>query len=201
MKLKPSIRTFAKLIIIIFIVLGLSNSTIFSSNSLNIDDFKDEVGFVAMVVKNKEEKPVVKKEVKKEVSKAINNEPKSYETSTKVSIADDGLIHGSMTGYSADCPLCGGRLACTQYDVYRNGVVTFPDGTYGDVRIVASSRNLPCGSIVAINSSLTSSPMLAIVLDRGVGGNNLDLLVASEAEAYNNIGRKSVTYSVLRNGW
>ncbi len=201
LKLRPSIKRFIESLIILLVVFGLSNSTIFSSNSLDIDEFKDEVGFVAMVVKNKEEKPVVKKEVKKEVSKAVSNEPKSYETSAKVTVADDGLRHGSLTGYSADCPLCGGRLACVAYDVYRNGVVTYPDAAYGNVRIVASSRNLPCGSIVAINSSLTAEPMVAIVLDRGVGGNNLDLLVASEAEAYNNIGRKSVTYSVLRNGW
>ena len=43
--------------------------------------------------------------------------------------------------------------------------------------------------------------MLAIVLDRGVGGNNLDLLVASEAEASVSVGRRNMTFSVLRRGW
>lgn len=195
-KLKPWVKRISKIGVLIAILFGLSTSTIFSSNSLNLDRFDVKVGLLASAVKNEEEKP---KPVEKPIIRAST--PTSYETNNNVNVPDDGLIHGSMTGYSADCALCGGRLACTQYDVYRNGVVTYPDGTYGNVRIVASSRNLPCGSIVAINSSLTSEPMVAIVLDRGVGGNNLDLLVASEAEAYNNIGRKSVSYSILRSGW
>lgn len=195
-RLKPWVKRLSKIGVLIAILFGLSTSTIFSSNSLNLDKFDVKVGLLASAIKNEEEKP---KPVEKPVIRA--SIPTSYETNSSVTVPDDGLIYGSITGYSADCALCGGRLACTQYDVYRNGVVTYPDGTYGNVRIVASSRNLPCGTIVAINSSLTSEPMVAIVLDRGVGGNNLDLLVATEAEAYSNIGRKKVSYSVLRNGW
>ena len=52
---------------------------------------------------------------------------------------------GDLTGYTADCPLCSGRLGCMpSYDVL-NGTETFPDPTYGNVRIVASSKNLACG--------------------------------------------------------
>ena len=179
----------------------------FDFNSLH-----QEVGLVALAVKNKEEKPkpvekkVVIKKKSEETTQATTNSQvasssQSYETNSNVSVSEDGLISGSMTGYSADCSACGGHLACINYNVYRNGVVTYPDATYGNVRIVASSKNLPCGSIIAINSSLTTEPMVAIVLDRGVRGNNLDLLVATESEAYKNIGRKKVTYSVLRSGW
>ena len=71
-----------------------------------------------------------------------------------------------------------------------------------NVRIVASSKNLPCGSIVKFNlRKLSSSPIYAIVLDRGVGGNNLDLLVENESLAYTQIGRSSITYEVMRRGW
>ena len=54
---------------------------------------------------------------------------------------------GDLTGYSADCPACNGTLACKpKYDVYKNGVVTYPDKEYGNVRIVAThQKNLKCG--------------------------------------------------------
>ncbi len=200
-KMKPWIKRLIMIVLLVVFMMGLNTSSIFSNNSLDIDNFDEEVGFVALVVKNEQEKPKPVPEVSETAKPAVSYAPQSYETSANTPTASDALIYGSMTGYSADCPLCGGHLACTSYDVYRNGVVTYPDATYGDVRIVASSRNLPCGSIVAINSSLTEGSMYAIVLDRGVGGNNLDLLVASEAEAYSAIGRKSVSYQVIRSGW
>lgn len=199
-KLRPSIKRGLEGLFMLIFIFFLNTSNEFKSKAFDFDSFNKEVGFVALAVKSEEKKP---KPVEKNVviKKKEEVTTKSYETNSKVSVPNDGLIHGSLTGYAADCPLCGGHLACTNYNVYKNGVVTFPDATYGSVRIVASSRNLPCGSIIAINSSLTAEPMLAIVLDRGVRGNNLDLLVATEAEAYRNIGRKSVSYSVLRSGW
>ena len=111
------------------------------------------------------------------------------------------VYYGDLTGYSADCPLCNGTLACARnYNVYQNNVVTYYDNTYGNVRIVASSKNLPCGSIVKINSSRVPGS-LAIVLDRGVLGNDLDLLVPTEQYAIQYVGRSRVSYEVLRRGW
>lgn len=191
-KLRPSFKRFLKLLLLLVLLLNLSDSTMFFSYSFDFTNLNEEVGFVADAIKNKEEKPEPQPVINKNVS---------YETNSGISTSNDGLISGSLTGYGADCPLCSGRLACSAYDVNRNGVVTYPDPTYGNVRIVASSKLYPCGSIVAINSSLTSEPMLAIVLDRGVGGNNLDLLVASEAEASVSVGRRNMTFSVLRRGW
>lgn len=108
---------------------------------------------------------------------------------------------GDLTGYTADCPLCSGKLACLpSYDVL-NGTVTYNDAVYGDVNIVASSANLPCGSIVKINSDrVESGEIVAIVLDRGVGGRSLDLLTNTTENAYS-IGRSTVSYDVLRQGW
>ena len=109
---------------------------------------------------------------------------------------------GDLTGYAYNCPLCGGTLGCMPSYNIKDGTVTYPDADYGVVRIVASSKNLPCGSIVRFNSDRVSSKeTLAIVLDRGVKGNALDLLVPDEAYASKYIGRSSITYDVLRNGW
>ena len=106
---------------------------------------------------------------------------------------------GDLTGYSADCPLCSGRLGCTGQNVL-DGTTTYTDGTYGTVRIVASSNNLACGSVIKWNSPRTGE-VVAIVLDRGVLGNDIDLLVANASEATQKIGRSRITYDVLRNGW
>ena len=169
-------------IILILILIYVVSDNLNSSNHVRLLEsygLNEAVGVAALARKEQEEKPKPK--------------PKPVVSNN---------LGGYLTGYGADCPLCGGTLAClSSYNVYKNNVVTYPDATYGNVRIVASSRNIPCGSIVAINSSLTSQPMLAIVLDRGVSGNNLDLLVATEAEAIKNIGRKKVTFSILRSGW
>ena len=108
---------------------------------------------------------------------------------------------GDLTGYGADCPLCGGHLGCTGQDV-RDGTTTYLDPTYGNVRIVASSSSLACGSIVRFQlDKLSSEPIIAIVLDRGVLGQDLDLLMSSEAEARSKVGRTTLSYDVLRFGW
>lgn len=112
------------------------------------------------------------------------------------------IYTGDLTGYTADCPLCTGYLACLpNYDVL-SGTETYQDISYGNVRIVASSRNLSCGTIIRFNkSSISNEPILAIVLDRGVLGNDIDLLTADINYAYSTIGRSTITYDVLRNGW
>ena len=108
---------------------------------------------------------------------------------------------GDLTGYGANCAACTGRLACTGVDV-SDGTDTYIDNTYGEVRIVASSSNLACGSIIRFESErISDEPIIAIVLDRGVLGNDIDLLTPSEEYAYNNVGRSSITYDVLRFGW
>ena len=109
---------------------------------------------------------------------------------------------GSLTGYSHDCPLCGGTLACAPSYNVRDRRDYYPDKEYGIVKIVASSKNLPCGTIIRFNQpKISPDPIFAIVLDRGVPGNNLDLLVETEEYASKYIGRSTVTYDVLRTGW
>lgn len=133
----------------------------------------------------------------------IASASKEWEDINKDPYATKGTLYGDLTGYSADCPMCGGTLGCKpSYNVYKNGVVTYPDKTYGNVRIVASSKSLKCGSVVRFNSSrVSSNTTYAIVLDRGVLGNDLDLLVESESYAAKNIGRSKIKYEVVRYGW
>ena len=109
---------------------------------------------------------------------------------------------GDLTGYTFDCPLCGGTLACKRdYDI-RDGKDYYDDEEYKRVKIVASSSNLPCGSIVRFEvANISEEPIIAIVLDRGVRGNSLDLLSPSVEYARTYVGRKSITYDVLRKGW
>ncbi len=138
-----------------------------------------------------------------EASKEEEEEPKPVVVEKKTPVVSTTKITGDLTGYSADCPLCNGTLACKpSYKVYKNNVVTYPDSTYGNVRIVASSTKMPCGSIVRFNiGTISSSPVTAIVLDRGVLGNDLDLLMPTEKDAINLVGRRHITYEVLRRGW
>jgi hypothetical protein len=105
---------------------------------------------------------------------------------------------GDLTGYGANCPLCSGKLGCTGQDV-RDGTTMYNDPTYGTVNIVASSKNLKCGSIITWDNYGTK--MTAIVLDRGVLGTDIDLLSPSEDYARQNVGRHKITYDVLRFGW
>lgn len=109
---------------------------------------------------------------------------------------------GDLTGYGADCPLCTGRLACMSSLDLSNGRNTYVDKTYGEIYIVASSKNLPCGTIIRFDSKrISEEPVIAIVLDRGVLGNDIDFLSPSEEYASKYIGRSSITYDVLRFGW
>lgn len=110
--------------------------------------------------------------------------------------------YGTLTAYVADCPLCSGRLGCTGQNVL-DGTTTYQDPQYGQVSIVASSSNLPCGSIVRFKNN-TLSPtgeITAIVLDRGVTGTTLDLLVDSTETALTKIGSRKINYDILRFGW
>lgn len=108
---------------------------------------------------------------------------------------------GDLTGYEANCPMCTGYLGCTGAYV-GDGTTSYEDTDYGTVRIVASSKNLPCGSIITFEaSSVSKEPITAIVLDRGVLGNDIDLLVESHDYAVKNVGRRKLTYDVLRFGW
>lgn len=110
---------------------------------------------------------------------------------------------GELTGYVGNCPLCTGYLACPpRTNVIKEGIL-YNDKDYGTVRIVASSRNYPCGTILKFNvDKLSDEPIIAIVLDRGVGGNVIDLLSEDTNYAIKKVGRvRNLEFNVLREGW
>lgn len=110
---------------------------------------------------------------------------------------------GELTGYSGDCPLCSGYLACPpRTNVLKDGIY-YNDKTYGNIRIVASSKDYPCGTILEFNvGKLSDEPIIAIVLDRGVSGNVIDLLTESGEYAISKVGRvRNLEFNVLREGW
>ena len=109
---------------------------------------------------------------------------------------------GDLTGYVYNCPACNGHLACLSSYNIMDGTTTYDDAEYGIVNIVASSANLPCGSIIRFNSTrISDSPIYAIVLDRGVIGNAIDFLSENYDYATSRVGRSSITYDILRSGW
>ena len=168
-------------LVVLLLTANVSNKLDFT----NKYDFVEIVDMSASATKNEEEKPV---EQKPSTGTVLG----SYK------------IKGDLTGYSADCPACNGTLACkTSYKVYKNGVVTYPDKEYGNVRIVAThQKNLKCGSIIKFNlSTISKEPIYAIVLDRGVLGTDVDLLVENSSVAYNKVGRRKITYEVVRIGY
>ena len=173
------------LICLLIIVVFYSNDSIDDSYLLEEFQFSEKLGVSSVIIKSEEEKP------------------KQVVVSNNINVLGANKYKGDLTGYAADCPACNGTLACKpKYDVYKNGVVTYPDITYGDVRIVASSKNLKCGSIIKFNlRTISSEPVYAIVLDRGVLGTDIDLLVETESLASKIVGRRTTTYEVLRSGW
>lgn len=110
--------------------------------------------------------------------------------------------NGDITGYVYNCPLCNGTLACLSNYNIKDGTNTYDDVQYGKVNIVASSANLPCGSIVRFEAPrISNETIYAIVLDRGVPGNDLDFLAPDYDYAISNVGRFNTSYDVLRSGW
>lgn len=112
---------------------------------------------------------------------------------------------GTLTGYNGFCIGCSGKTACNAYDVRKN--LTYKDSKYGNVRVVAMSKTYKCGTIIEIQSLVdgkTQNAVKAIVLDRGgaITGNKIDLLSLDDAKTINKeIGKQTVNFKVLRNGW
>ena len=110
---------------------------------------------------------------------------------------------GDLTGYAGDCALCTGYLACPpRTNVLKEGIY-FNDKTYGTLIIAASSRKYPCGTIIEFDvGKLSDEPIVAIILDRGVVGNDIDLLTENEDIAIKEVGRvRNLEFRVLREGW
>lgn len=166
-----------KISLVLFVVLIAESSTTVKQNKVENENVNRNVDLTTMALK---------------VNEMIENDLYSVKDT----------YTGQLTGYAHDCPLCGGTLACAYKYNVRDRRDYYPDKEYGTVKIVASSKKLPCGTIIRFNKpSISPDPIIAIVLDRGVPGNNLDLLTPTEEYASKYIGRSTITYDVLRTGW
>lgn len=174
---KISLFKTTKILLILVAILSMSKVNVVSSNDKIVNEnLNKTLDLTAMSFKLNE----------------INLADKYYPLDT---------FTGDLTGYAADCALCSGYLGCTGQWV-GDRTTTYNDKDYGEVMIVASSKSLPCGSIVTFDASYVSDKkIVAIVLDRGVLGNDLDLLVESEDYARQRVGRHRLSYDILRFGW
>ena len=108
---------------------------------------------------------------------------------------------GKLVHYGPDCPECGGHLGCNGQDA-RNGNIYYDDEEYGTLRIVAMSSTIPCGSIIRINvDAYDPEGMFAIVLDRGVSGNMVDLLKESAKSSSPVRTVDGVAFDIVRYGY
>ncbi len=171
------VNYFARLFLIIFVLIIAKSSANVESAAVENDNVNKTINLSTMALKIVE-----------------------VEQSLKYTAKD--TYTGDLTGYVYNCPLCGGTLACKPGYNIKDGTNTYDDKEYGRVYIVASSKNLPCGSIISFYSKrISEGRVLAIVLDRGVLGNAIDFLSPNERYAMSNVGRSSITYDVLRSGW
>lgn len=106
------------------------------------------------------------------------------------------IIYSYLTHYGPDCAGCGGTTS-SGYNV-RN-TIYYNDNTYGQVRIVAMSKNYPLYTVIKLKNYKYGT-ITAIVLDRGgaITGNKIDLLVSSESEASQCGIQNSVEVEILR---
>ena len=159
--------------------------------------------------KVEEIKPIIKETKKETIIKekivSIPTVPKEETPTTeeKTDIIETQV--GKMSGYGPNCIGCSGYTASGKY--VGDGNVYYNDKTYGQVRIVAGDYKYKFGTIIRIKSSnVSTSPITAIVLDRGgsIGIDKkymFDLLFATEKEASSYGVSYNVTFEILRNGY
>lgn len=152
------------------------NNIVYDITTKTFTTTTEETTTITTTTTKKTTKKVVKK---KQVSGQVSNSFKGF-----------------VTHYGPDCRGCSG-ITASGYNV-RN-TIYYNDKEYGQVRIVATSRKLPLYSIIRINDYKDGN-FVAIVLDRGVSGNTIDILVESEKKA-NKLGiQKNVSVDILRKG-
>lgn len=180
----------SKIIILSFFIFIIGDNNVFVSKSINNENLDKKVS-EQIIAKNQEE--LLKEQKRKEYLVAL---AKKEEEKNKVI----SVFNGSLTGYTASCSGCSGKLACTGTSA---NSVYYNDKTFGTVHIVATSKKYPCGTILKFSlNTISSTPIIAIALDRGVNGNTVDLLSPTESYALQKIGRISgKKFEVLRLGW
>ena len=172
-----------------------------------------EIAPVETVVEEEPEEEEVVEEVKEEevrevvsndevVGKdepVVNNTPTSDEEVYIPPITVGSIFTGSMSGYGSDI----GTTTASGHNIEKS--IYYDDSTYGQVRILASGKQIPFGSIIKVSNSNAGS-FTGIVLDRGknIGFGNIydfDLLFETSKEAKNYGVSHNATFEILRVGY
>lgn len=129
---------------------------------------KDNIENKKIITESKEEVVEQKQEVQTEETPVVEEEQVKQpveipKEETKTDVIE--TFSGNLSYYRANCSGCSGFTA-TGFDV-RDGKLFYNDPTYGNVRIIASGKEIPKYSIVRIKNSSLGNDVLAIVLDRG----------------------------------
>lgn len=106
---------------------------------------------------------------------------------------------GSMSGYGSDI----GDLTASEYNI--SNTIYYEDPTYGTLRILASDKCIPFGTVIEVSNSKAGN-FKAIVLDRGknIGFDRLydfDLLFKTSGEAKIYGSSLNATFKILRVGY
>lgn len=188
-----------------FLVVGIlliCMSLVYKNKITAFETFRSASNRNYQFVKKEEVKVPIKQLVKVETVNRENQKPK-LTTLEKVLAQKDKKVTftGTITAYGPDCKGCGGHVGCKPNQDVRNGNIYYSDNTYGKLRIVASDKKIPCGTVVKVTPKNYES-FNAIVLDRGgaIKGTLFDLLFESELKT-GNFGRRAASYSIERWGW
>ena len=157
-----------------------------NNNTLEIQDEKTNETYIVEIPE----------EIKQEETHIVEEPP--VQNTNEMSQDYAGGFNGYLTHYGPDCAGCGG-ITASGYDV-RN-TIYYNDSQYGQLRIVALSRDYPLYTVIRMNN-YKGGEIYAIVLDRGgaITGDRIDLLVSSEAEASNLGVQSSVSVDIIRWG-
>ncbi len=191
----------SRIIVVLLAIFFIENGTNKNETKTYNENLNRTIDLASMAEKVETEKAILNSRMQDQI--ANNNESNQpFKQNLSIYEAMDTYV-GDLTGYSPYCTGCSGVLPGLRVNARETGIY-YTDKEYGTIRIVAASKNLPFGSIIRFNlPNESAQPIIAVVADRGgaITGTKLDLLVETSEYAYNNIGRKSVVYDVLRIGW
>lgn len=183
----------------ILMILNINNKKINKIEKTNKKSYKENTH---KKIENK--KPEIQIEEEQEqveeipiIDEVIEEEPVIEEQQEQVQDENELEVY-KITHYGPNCNngACSG-ITASGYDV-RN-TIYYNDQEYGQLRIVATSRDIPLNTIIKIKDYKVGGDTLAIVLDRGVSGNVIDLLVNSENEAID-LGIQYTNIEIVREG-
>ncbi len=187
--------------------------TYVNSDAIVKEEVIEVVPLEDVSLEEKEEVKEEEKSVVEEVPKVVEgpkedevigkDEKIEYETPKEEvyipSITVGSTFTGTMSGYGSDI----GDLTASEYNI--SETIYYEDSTYGSLRILASDKCIPFGTVIEVSNSKIGS-FKAIVLDRGgnIGFDRLydfDLLFETSREAINYGSSLNATFKILRVGY